>query len=84
MASSINDDETDRLARALAQATGESLTEAIRRALAERLARQHVRRTAPQLAARVRRIQERVAQLPVLDARVAEELIGYDQHGVPR
>ena len=33
MALSIKDPETDRLARALAKATGESLTDAIRRAL---------------------------------------------------
>lgn len=39
MALSIKDPETDRLARALAEATGESITEAIRRALEERLTR---------------------------------------------
>lgn len=32
----------------------------------------------------VRRVQERLASLPVLDSREAEELHGYDEHGVPR
>jgi antitoxin VapB len=80
---SIKDPETDRLARALAAATGESLTEAIRRALQDRLERE-TQRTARGIAAEVRRIQERLARLPVLDARSADEILGYDDHGLPR
>ncbi|HPV73399.1 MAG TPA: type II toxin-antitoxin system VapB family antitoxin [Gemmatimonadaceae bacterium] len=84
MALSIKDEETDRLARALAAATGESLTEAIRRALEERLARETRRGGAYPLAARVRRVQERMREFPVLDVRSDEELLGYDEHGLPR
>jgi antitoxin VapB len=80
---SIKDPETDRLARALAAATGESLTEAIRRALQDRLERE-TQRTARGIAAEVRRIQERLARLPVLDPRPADEILGYDDHGLPR
>ncbi len=80
---SIKDPETDRLARALASATGETLTEAIRRALTERLERERARRGG-RLAAEVRRIQERVARLPVRDDRASDELVGYDEHGAPR
>lgn len=83
MAISIKDQETDRLARALAEATGESITEAIRRALEERLARE-TRRARPGLGAAIRRIQERAAALPVLDPRTAEAIIGYGADGVPR
>lgn len=82
MALSIKDPETDRLARELAAATGESLTEAIRRALEERLARAarpHTRHT----AVAIRRIQERLAQMPILDRRAPDDLLGYDQHGLP-
>lgn len=84
MALSIKDPEADRLARALAEATGESITEAIRRALEERLARVSQRQSSYRLATAVRRVQERFAHLPVLDARGADEIVGYDEHGVPR
>jgi antitoxin VapB len=83
MALSIKDPETDRLARALAQATGESLTEAIRRALEERLERE-THRSRRGIGAEVRRIQERLAGLVVRDPRSADEIVGYDAHGVPR
>lgn len=83
MALSIKDPETDRLARALADATGESITEAIRRALEERLARETDRTSYARIQSDVRRVQERLASLPVLDARSPDELLGYDNHGVP-
>ena len=72
------------MARALAEATGASLTEAIRRALEERLTREMQCRSHYRLETAVRRVQERLASLPVLDSREAEELHGYDEHGVPR
>jgi antitoxin VapB len=83
MAISIKDPETDRLARALAAATGESLTEAIRRALQDRLDRES-HRSRRGIGVEVRRIQERLARLPELDRRSPEEIVGYDAHGVPR
>ena len=83
MAISIKDPETDRLARALAAATGESLTDAIREALRDRLERES-NRARRGIGAEIRRIQERVARLPVLDARAPDQLLGYDDHGVPR
>ncbi|MEZ4416147.1 MAG: type II toxin-antitoxin system VapB family antitoxin [Gemmatimonadota bacterium] len=82
MALSIKDPETDRLARELAQRTGESLTEAIRRALEERL--QRVSRYAqPPLRDELRMVRERVAELPVRDRRTPEEILGYDDRGLP-
>lgn len=83
MAISIKDPETDRLARALAAATGESLTEAIRAALSERLERE-THRSRRGIGVEVRRIQERLARLPVLDRRSSDEILGYDDHGLPR
>ena len=83
MAISIKDPETDRLARTLAERTGESITEAIRRALAERLAREGHRPHRHSLAEGIRRIQERVAALPVLDPRAADAILGYDANGLP-
>ena len=83
MALSIKDPETDRLARELARTTGESLTDAIKRALEERLARERARRSARTLGAAIRRVQESVAHLAVLDPRSADELLGYDDAGLP-
>ena len=83
MAISIKDPETDRLARALAEATGETLTEAIRRALLERLEREE-RRSGRSIGIEVSRIRERLALLPVLDPGPADEIVGYDEHGAPR
>ncbi|MBK7831627.1 MAG: type II toxin-antitoxin system VapB family antitoxin [Gemmatimonadetes bacterium] len=84
MALSIKDEETDRLARALAAATGESLTEAIRRALEERLARE-TRRGEARIRSRPGCVAFRNAcEFPVLDVRSDEELLGYDEHGLPR
>ena len=51
MALSIKHDEADRLARALARETGESLTEAVVTALRERLGRVRRPRRARQLQA---------------------------------
>lgn len=62
--------------------TGESLTEAVVVALQDRLAREHARRRPP-MSARLRRLQSHVATLPVLDPRTAEEILGYDDHGLP-
>ena len=82
MAISIKDPEPDRLARALAAATGESLTDAIRTALRDRLERES-NRARRGVGVEVRRVQERLARLPILDPRAPDQLIGYDPHGVP-
>jgi antitoxin VapB len=84
MALSIKHDEADRLARALARATGETLTDAVVTALRERLDRVRQPARAKQRLERVRAIQRRVAALPARDRRSADEILGYDQHGLPR
>jgi len=83
MALSIKSDEADRLARELAAETGETLTEAVEKALRQRLDREHARRT-PGMRARLARLAEEVAALPVADGRTPEEIIGYDEAGLPR
>jgi antitoxin VapB len=72
------------LARALAAQTGESLTEAIICALRERLTRQQARHRGIRLRQALTDIGRRCAALPVVDARPAEEILGYDAQGVPR
>ena len=82
MALSIKSDEADRLARALAATTGESLTEAVLVSLRERLAREERRRRGS-IAERLDRLRADVATLPVIDPRPADEILGYDEHGIP-
>jgi len=86
MALSIRDPETDRLARELAALTGESMTEAIRTALEERLAREKRAREAEiaRKRERINAIVEHCSSLPVLDDRSPEEIMGYDENGLPR
>jgi len=85
MALSIKHPEADRLARELSKATGEGITEAVINALRERLARQkNRRRHGRRLSEELRVIGERVAALPVLDARSPEDILGYDERGLPR
>jgi antitoxin VapB len=84
MALSIKHPEADRLARALAAQTGESLTEAIINALRERLIRQQTRYRGTRLSQTLMDIGRRCAALPVVDALPAEKILGYDDHGVPR
>jgi antitoxin VapB len=83
MALSLKDPETDRLARAVAALTGETLTTAVRKALAERLERERMRRgEVADLAKRLREIGEHCASLPDFDTRTPDEIIGYDENGM--
>jgi antitoxin VapB len=83
VALSIKDPEADRLARELAARTGETLTEAVVVALRERLARQTGRDRAVGLREELAAIRHRCASLPVLDQRSSEEILGYDERGLP-
>jgi antitoxin VapB len=80
----INSPETDRLARELVEQTGEALEEAVAKALRERLDRERRRAAKRGTAEALLEIGRRVAALPVLDARTADEIIDYDEKGVPR
>jgi antitoxin VapB len=84
MALSIKHPEADRLARELADTTGETLTEAIINALRERLRREQGRVRPPRLRDDIRAIRHRCAALPVKDHRSPDEILGYDEKGLPR
>ena len=82
---SIKDPEADKLARDLAQRTGESLTQAVITALRERLLREQRKDEAiDSLVEEVMDIGRHCAALPLLDARSPDEIIGYDEHGLPQ
>lgn len=81
---SIKNSEADRLARELAEATGETITETVIRALQERLRRLRGRSRPIPLREELREIRERCASLPVLDSRRPDEILDYDERGLPR
>jgi antitoxin VapB len=80
---SIKNEQTERLARQVAEAAGESITTAIRHSLEERLARLTRRGSRSLDAERVREILRRVDALPVLDSRSPDEILGYNEDGLP-
>jgi antitoxin VapB len=84
MALSIKDPETERLARNLAQLTGENITTATKRAIEERLRRVRGRSRRAALLADMAEIRRRWSAMPVLDNRTQEEILGYDANGLPR
>ena len=84
MALSIKDPETERLARELAKRTGESLTIATRRALEERLRRIGGAARRAALLEDLAASRRRWSKMPVLDSRSPDEIIGYDENGLPR
>ncbi len=84
MALNIRNVEAENLAAELARRTGESKTEAVTKALRDRLARVNRERTKRRLADELEEIAEHCASLPVLDARSAEAILGYDEAGLPR
>jgi antitoxin VapB len=84
MALSIKSDLADQLARQLAALTGESLTAAVIAAIREKLEmEQRKRRNKEQLIADICAISQHCASLPVLDNRTEEEIMGWDENGLP-
>lgn len=82
MALNIRNAEAERLAAELARRTGETKTEAVAQALRERLARIRRDQARSSLADELEAIAMQCAALPVLDDRSAEEILGYDEHGL--
>jgi antitoxin VapB len=84
MALSIKDAETERLAKSLAQLTGENITTATKRAIEERLRRLRGRSRRAALLEDMAEIRRRWSEMPVVDDRTPDEILGYDEHGLPR
>lgn len=83
MALSIKDHDTEQLARTLAERTGESITLATKRALEERLRRLGSDMRKAALLEDLEAIQKRWNARPALDNRSADEILGYDENGLP-
>ena len=80
---SIKNNQTEELARKLAEITGETLTEAIRAAVAERYDRVRAARSGRTLADELNAIGLRCARRPIISPLSAEEILGYDDSGIP-
>ena len=83
MSLNIKHPDADKLARALANKTGESITQAVIIALKERLLREEGRNLPTSLTEELLKIAQRCSHLPDLDRRSPDEILGYDQHGIP-
>ena len=79
----IKNNEAHQLAVELSRLTGESLTTAVTAALRERLDREHRRRGRSAVADRLMAIGKRYAALPGGAFASAEEVLGYDENGLP-
>ena len=81
MALNIKDEKAHELARELAHRRGTTLTRAVTEALSEALDRS-TPAAIPKLE-RLKEISRRASRLPVLDARTPDEILGYDDAGLP-
>lgn len=81
MALSIKSAEAERLARELAAETHETVAQTVTIALRERLER--VRSQHAAYDRRLQRLIDEYQELPEADTRSTDEIIGYDEHGLP-
>lgn len=88
----IDDPETERVARELAARDGETVEDFIRRAVRAQAAVETPVRSVqaevpPEVRDRrlaaLREFQKTIATLPILDPRSPDEILGYDEHGLP-
>jgi len=80
---SIRNSRAEKLAREVAALSKENLTQAIIHSLEERLERLQGRRTSMDIAEEIMKISSRCRSLPDRDTRTADEILGYNQIGVP-
>lgn len=83
MAINIKDLETEKLIREVAELTGEGITETVRIALEDKkksLAREEAIEADIEA---IRKIAEHCSSLPIIDNRSPDEILGYDEFGVP-
>lgn len=81
----IQDTEAERLAETLAKLTGQSVPDAVIKALRAQIAREKEARQAEvvTMVSEAMAIGHHCANLPVLDQRNDDELLGYGADGLP-
>ena len=83
MGINIKHDAYEQAIRELAASRGLSLTDAIGMAVRNELDRDRRKEQAAEFMQRVREVQAAFAAAPVLDPRTPDEILGYDEHGLP-
>lgn len=85
MTLSIKDPRASQLARDVAKMTGGTMTEAVVNALQEKMEREIRRRDRVRhnMVEEILAIGRRCAAAPVLDTRSEDEILGYDENGIP-
>ena len=79
----IKDRATEQVVRELAALTHQTVTETVRRAAEEALRRARHGGNSEWLAAEIMEIGKRCAALPEIDTRSPDEILGYNEHGLP-
>lgn len=79
----IKNSESDRLARELAQKTEETITNAVITALKEQLLQVQEKTIAGDLGQDLFLIGQRCAGLPDRDTRSVQDILRYNNHGLP-
>ena len=80
----IKDHDVHELAAELARQTNVSLTPAVKESLRESLARRRSgQEESRRVVERVMRIGRNIAALPLLDSRAPDEILGYNEFGLP-
>lgn len=85
MGLSIKNEDVERMVREIATRRGVSMTEALRQVLGEEVERQRLAREADIKAKvqAVREIARRVAAMPDVSVLTDDEILGYDENGIP-
>ena len=80
----IQSEEAEELASELVRLTGETTADAVTRALRERFERLHrTRSRGPVAADELDKLALHCAMLPVHDPRNPDEIVSYDENGLP-
>lgn len=81
MAISIRNTQAEKLAREMAESRGETITETVLDALIEMKRNSRPKVLKDTLYLELLAISERCSQLPTLDSRPEEEILGYEETG---
>jgi antitoxin VapB len=84
MAFHVSNETVDHHVRALAELTGQSITDAIDAAVKEKLNRLRPRASDPNYVRDLMEMSDRIGSLLGSNLRTTDELVGYDDNGLPR